>query len=72
MNHTYYIHFEDLAVALVGPFVSLSNAMAHIDIVQFKGCKSAVMGIYRDDSPAYEEAKKFAQLKITPEKDLSF
>ena len=61
---------EDLYAYLIGPFDSMSHAVAHLEIARFRGNKSAAMGIYRDGSPAYKEALTFAVLKLTPERDL--
>lgn len=66
----YFVHAEDLAAVVVGPFNSEAEAVAHVAFCKARG-DSAVTEVFAASSLAFVERHIEAEL-VSPEEDRAF
>lgn len=64
----FYLHVEDLAGAVIGPFPDAGQAAAYYTEIRERGDSAAFLAIYPGSSPMVNDALEHAML-MTVEKD---
>lgn len=64
----FYLLVEDLAAALIGPFSTFDEVVAHQQFRKERGDSAEVLGVYRHTDLVLD-AREYAHIELTPEED---